>query len=71
VKALLVLFFTLTGTAHMRVAVPVAGVPVSIPLPWLELAAVALTAAVLLLWLIRSAVRDGGFWRLRPRMVTT
>jgi hypothetical protein len=48
-----------------------AGQPVSVPVLGLVVLAVVLALAALVLWLLRSAVRDGGFWWLRPRVVST
>jgi hypothetical protein len=45
--------------------------PVSVPVLGLVVLAVVLALAALVLWLLRSAVRDGGFWWLRPRVVST
>ena len=39
------------------------------PVLWLIAAAVVLALAALVLWLLRSAVRDDGFLHLRPRTV--
>ncbi len=37
-----------------------------VPVLWLIAAAVVLALAVLVLWLLRTAFRDGGWLRLRP-----
>ena len=69
--ALAALALSLVVSARTRLNATVLGQPVSVPVLWLVAAAVVLAMAALVLWLIRSAVRDGGFWRLRPRMATT
>jgi len=71
---LLVLAFAgLLVSAQARLNAVIFGQPVPVPVPGLGLVAlgVVLALAALVLWLIRSAVRDGGFWRLRPRTVST
>jgi hypothetical protein len=58
-------------SARTRLTLSVHGAAVSVPVLWLVAAAVVLTLAALVLWLMRAAARDGGFWRLRPRTVTS
>jgi len=69
---LLVLAFAgLVVSAQARLNAVILGQPVSVPVLWLVALGVVLTLAAVVLWLIRSAVCDGGFWRLRPRVVGT
>jgi len=68
---LAIVLTVLVVSARTRLNAVILGQPVSMPVLWLIAAAVALTLAALVLWLLRSAVRDGGFLFLRPRMVTT
>lgn len=70
-KRLVLLFLVLVVTAQTRLTATVLGQPVSVPALWLVALAVVLALAALVLWLIRSAVRDGGFLHLQPRMVNT
>ena len=67
--ALIALVLAVMAPVHATVAV--SGALVVIPVLWLVAAAVVLALAAAVLWLVRSAVRDGGFWRLRPRVVIT
>jgi len=64
---ILIAFLALLMSARTRVTVPVLG-----PTPVLGLVALAvvLALAVLVLWLLRSILRDGGLF-LRPRTVET
>ena len=69
---LLVLAFAgLLASAQARVNAVVLGQPVSVPVLGIVALAVVLALAVAVLWLLRSAIRDGGFWWLRPRTVNT
>ena len=69
---LLVLAFAgLLASAQARVNAVVLGQPVSVPVLGIVALAVVLALAVAMLWLLRSAIRDGGFWWLRPRTVNT
>ncbi len=69
---LLVLAFAgLLASAHARLNAVVLGQPVSVPVLGIVALAVVLALAVAMLWLLRSAIRDGGFWWLRPRTVNT
>ncbi len=70
---MLVLAFTgLVVSAQARLSAVILGQPVSVPVLGLVALAVVLALAALVLRLIRSAVRDGGFsWLLRPRGVST
>jgi len=69
---LLVLAFAgLVVSARARISAVILGQPVSVPVLGLVALALVLALAALVLWLIRAAVRDGGFLRLRPRVVTT
>jgi len=61
----------LVVSARTPLTVTVLGQAASVPVLWLVAAAVVLALAALVLWLVRSAVRDGGFLRLYPRMVST
>ncbi len=67
--ALIALVLAVIAPVHATVSA--AGALVVIPVLWLVAAAVVLALVALVLWLIRSAVCDGGFWRLRPRVVNT
>ena len=69
--AFVLALIALAASARTRLTATVAGTPVSVPVLWLLAAIVVLALAALVLWLIRSAVSDGGFWRLRPRVVNT
>ncbi len=69
---MLVLAFTgLVVSAQARLSAVVLGRAVSVPVLGIVALAVVLLLAAAVLWLLRSAVRDGGFWRLRPRVVST
>lgn len=69
---LLVLAFAgLVVSARARISAVILGQPVSVPVLGLVALALVLALAALVLWLIRAAVRDGGFLRLRPRVVRT
>jgi hypothetical protein len=69
---LLVLAFAgLLASAQARLNAVILGQPVSVPMLGLVALAVVLALAVSVLWLLRSAFRDGGFLRLRPRVVET
>ena len=57
-------------SARTRLTMTVHGAAVSVPVLWLVAAAVVLALAAVVLWLLRTAVRDGGFWRLRPVVVS-
>ena len=67
----LALALVLAVTAQARLTATVAGTPVSVPALWLVALAVVLTLAATVLWLLRTAVRDGAFLWLRPRVVNT
>jgi len=56
-------------SAKTRLNAVILGQPVSIPALWLLAAALVLALLALVLWLIRSTIRDGGFLHLR--MVNT
>lgn len=58
-------------SARTRLTMTVHSTAVSVPVLWLVALAVVLALAAAVLWLVRAAVRDGGFWRLRPRTVTS
>jgi len=58
-------------SAQARLNAVILGQPVSVPVLGIVALAVVLLLAALVLWLLRSAVRDGGFWWLRPRTVRT
>jgi hypothetical protein len=66
-----VAFVSLVVSAQVKLNAVVLGQPVSIPVLGIVAFAVVLLLAAAVLWLLRSAFRDGGFWRLRPRVVTT
>jgi hypothetical protein len=66
---ILAVLFGLIVSATTRLNATVLGQPVSVPALWLIAAAVVLALAVLVLWLLCSAVCDGGFLQLRPRRV--
>ncbi len=69
---MLVLAFTgLVVSAQARLSAVVLGRAVSVPVLGIVALAVVLLLAAAVLWLLRSAVRDGGFWRLRPGVVST
>jgi len=69
---MLVLAFTgLVVSAQARLSAVVLGRAVSVPVLGIVALAVVLLLAAAVLWLLRSAVRDGGFLRLRPRVVST
>jgi len=69
---LLVLAFAgLLASAQARLNAVILGQPVSVPVLGIVALAVVLLLAAAVLWLLRSAIRDGGFWRLRPRVVNT
>ncbi len=69
---LLVLAFGgLLVSAQARLSAVILGQPVSVPVLGLVALALVLALLALVLWLLRSAVRDGGFLRLRPRVVST
>ncbi len=69
---MLVLAFTgLVVSAQARLSAVILGQPVSVPVPGIVALAVVLLLTAAVLWLLRSAFRDGGFWRLRPRVVST
>jgi hypothetical protein len=53
-------------SARTCVTVTVAGAPVSVPVLWLVALALVLALAALVLFLLRSILRDGGLL-LRPR----
>ena len=57
-------------SARTRLTMTVHGAVVSVPVLWLVAAAAVLALAAAVLWLLRAAIRDGGFWRLQPRPVT-
>jgi hypothetical protein len=57
-------------SARTRLTMTMHGAAVSVPVLWLVAAALVLALAAVVLWLLCTAVRDGGFWRLRPRVVT-
>jgi hypothetical protein len=57
-------------SARTRLTMTVHGTAVSVPVLWLVAAAIVLVLAAAVLYLARAAIRDGGFWRLRPRAVT-
>ncbi|MGH3194192.1 MAG: hypothetical protein ACRDPY_42245 [Streptosporangiaceae bacterium] len=57
-------------SARTRLTATVLGQPVSIPALWLIAAAVVLALAAMVLWLVRSILRDGGLW-IAPRRVGT
>lgn len=57
-------------SARTRLTLIVHGAAVSVPVLWLVAADVVLALAAVVLWLLRAAAWDGGFWRLRPRPVT-
>ena len=63
-------FAGLIVSAQTKLHAVLLGQPVSVPVLWLVAAAMVLGLAALVLYLIRSILRDGGF-RLRPRMVPT
>lgn len=63
---LLVVLAVLVVSARTRLNAVVLGQPVSVPVLWLIAAAVVFALAVAVLWLLRGAVRDGGWLRLRP-----
>ena len=70
----LMLVLALAGllvSAQARLNAVILGRPVQAPVPGIVALGVVLALMALVLWLIRSAVRDGGFLRLRPRVVTT
>jgi hypothetical protein len=71
VKTAALVVLALIVSARTCVTVTVVGTPVAVPALWLIALAVVLVLAALLLWLLRTAVRDGGWLRLRPRVVTT
>ncbi len=69
---LLVLAFAgLLVSARVRLNAVILGQPVSVPVLGIVALAVVLLLAAAVLWLIRSVIRDGGFWWLRPRTVNT
>ncbi len=69
---LLVLAFAgLLASAQARLNAVVLGQPVSVPVLGIVALAVVLLLAAAVLYLLQSAFRDGGFLRLRPRVVTT
>ncbi len=68
---LLVLAFAgLLASAQARLNAVILGQPVSVPVLGIIALAVVLLLAAAVLWLLRSAFRDGGFLRLRPRVVS-
>lgn len=58
-------------SAKTRLNAVILGQPLSVPVLGLIAAAVVLALLALVLWLIRSVIRDGGLLYLRPRMVNT
>jgi hypothetical protein len=70
--ALFVLAFAgLVVSARARLNAVILGLPVSVPVLGLVALAVVLALAAVVLGLLRSAFRDGGFPRLQPRTVST
>ena len=70
----LLLVFAFAGllvSAQARLNAVILGQPVSVPVLGIVALAVVLALAAAMLWLLRSVVRDGGFLRLRPRVVNT
>jgi len=65
---LVLAFLGLLVSAQTRLTATVAGLPVSIPVLGLVALAVVLVLAALVLFLLRSILRDGGLL-LRPRTV--
>jgi hypothetical protein len=59
------------ASARTRLTATAGGAHLTVPVLWLLAAIVLLALVALVLWLIRLAVRDGGFWHLRPKVVTT
>jgi hypothetical protein len=68
---LIVAFAGLLASAQARLNAVILGQPVSVPVLGLVALAVVLALAAAVLWLLRSAFRDGGFLRLQPRVVET
>ncbi len=68
---LVLAFVSLVVSAQARLNAVILGQPVSVPVLGIVALAVVLLLAAAVLWLLRSAFRDGGFLRLRPRVVTT
>jgi hypothetical protein len=64
-------FAGLAVSAQARLNAVILGQPVSVPVLGVIALGLVLLLAVLLLLLIRTGVRDGGFLRLRPRVVNT
>ena len=64
----LVVLAGLIVSAKTRLNAVVLGQPVSVPVLWLVAATMVLTLAALVLYLLRSILRDGGLL-LRPRTV--
>ena len=71
VQILAAMLFALFVSARTHVTMTVLGTPVVIPVLWLIAAAMVLGLAITVLVLIRSGVRDGGWLRLRPVVMTS
>lgn len=67
--SLLLALLGLVVSARIRLTAVIFGQPMSVPVLGLVAVVVVLVLAVMLLWLLRSILRDG--LRLRPRMVPT
>ena len=62
---LVIALLGLIVSARARLSAVILGQPVSVPVLWLVAAAIVLVLAVLVLWILRGIIRDGGLW-LRP-----
>ena len=67
--SLLLALLGLVVSARIRLTGVIFGQPVSVPVLGLVAVVVVLVLAVMLLWLLRTILRDG--LRLRPRAVRT
>ena len=67
--SLLLAFLGLIVSARIRLSAVIFGQPVSVPVLGLVAVVVVLALAVMLLWLLRTILRDG--LRLRPRAAMT
>ena len=66
--SLLLALLALVVSARIRLSAVIFGHPVSLPLLELITTVVVLALVAVILWLVRSILRDG--LRLRPRLVT-
>jgi len=66
--SLVLVLLGLVASARIRLSGVILGQPVSLPLLGLVGAVIVLALTAVILWLLRSLLRDG--LRLRPRVVT-